>query len=83
MLRIKVLGPGCPNCKKVESVTRMAVEQMDVQAEIEKITDYNRIMSYDILSTPGLVINDKVVCSGRIPTPAEVSTWLADAAQAV
>lgn len=79
MLSIKVLGPGCPNCKKVEAVAQQAVNSLGVQAEIVKVTDYGKIMEYNILSTPGLVINEKVVCAGRIPTPAEVTTWLADA----
>lgn len=82
MLTIKVLGPGCPNCKKVESIVRQAVQMMGLQAEIIKVADYNQIMNYNILSTPGLVINEKVVCAGRIPSPAEVSTWLADAEMA-
>jgi small redox-active disulfide protein 2 len=79
MLTIKVLGPGCPNCKKVEAISRQAAEIMGVEAEFIKITNYNDIMSFDILRTPGLVINDKVVCSGRIPSTAEVSNWLAEA----
>lgn len=79
MLTIKVLGSGCPNCKKVEAITRQAVEALGVQAEIIKVTEYPKILEYNLLSTPGLVINEKVVCSGRIPTPAEVTTWLADA----
>ena len=80
MLTIKILGSGCPNCKKVESIARKTVETMGIQAEFIKITDYNQILTYDILSTPGLVINEKIVCSGRIPSPAEVTTWVADAA---
>ncbi len=79
MLIIKILGTGCPNCKKLEVVARQAVDLTGVEAEILKVTDIADIMAYDILSTPGLVINEKVVSSGRIPSPAEVSTWLADA----
>jgi len=79
MLTIKVLGSGCPNCKKVEAIAHQAVDGLHLQAEIIKVTDYNKIMEYNILSTPGLVINEKVVCAGRIPSTAEVTTWLADA----
>ncbi len=79
MLTIKVLGTGCPNCKKLEGVTRQAVDMTGVQAEILKVTDYAEIMEYAILSTPCLVVNGKVVSSGGIPSPAEVSSWLADA----
>jgi len=79
MLKIKVLGVGCANCKKVEEVTRQALTYMSLQAEIIKVTDHAEIMNYPILSTPGLVINEKLVCSGRIPSQAELTTWLADA----
>jgi len=79
MLTIKILGSGCANCKRLEQIARKVVTEMSLDANVIKVTDYNDIMAYSILSTPGLVVNEKVVCSGRIPTPAEVTTWLADA----
>jgi len=80
MLTIKVLGPGCANCQKVEAIARQAAINLGVEAQIVKVTDYAEITKFPILSTPGLVINEKVVCSGRIPTPSEVISWLANAA---
>jgi small redox-active disulfide protein 2 len=79
MLTIKVLGPGCQNCKNVEAVARKAAENFGIQAEFVKITDWEEIKKYPIMYTPGLVINEKLVSAGRIPTEAEVMTWLADA----
>jgi small redox-active disulfide protein 2 len=79
MLTIKVLGPGCDNCKKVETVARKAVFNLGIEAEVIKVTDWTEIKKYPILSTPGLVINEKLVCGGRIPNEAEVTTWLANA----
>jgi len=82
MLTIKVLGSGCANCKRVEQITRKVIEEMAVEADVVKVTDYNDIMAYNILSTPGLVINEKVVSAGRIPTPAEVTTFIVNALEA-
>jgi small redox-active disulfide protein 2 len=79
MINIKVLGSGCANCKRVEQIANKVVAEMALEAEVIKVTDYADITAYNILSTPGLVVNEKVVCTGRIPTPAEVTTWLADA----
>ena len=80
MLSIKVLGPGCANCKSVEKVVQKAVATLALEASVEKITQIQDIMKYSILATPGLVINEKVVCAGRVPNEAEVSTWLSNAA---
>jgi small redox-active disulfide protein 2 len=79
MLHIKVLGSGCENCKKVEAIARQAVGNMGMQAEIIKVTNWDEIKKYPILATPGLVINEKLVCAGRIPNEAEVTTWLVNA----
>ena len=79
MLNIKVLGPGCENCGKVEAVARHAITQLGLEAHIEKITNPIEIKRYPILATPGLVINEKLVCAGRIPNEAEVTTWLTSA----
>jgi small redox-active disulfide protein 2 len=83
MLTIKVLGSGCANCKRVEQTVRKVVEDMSLEAEIIKVTEYPDIMKYNIMSTPGLVINEKVVSTGRIPTSAEVTTWLTNALETV
>ncbi|PWH12953.1 MAG: thioredoxin family protein [Anaerolineae bacterium] len=79
MITVKILGSGCANCKKVEGIVRKVISEMGFDAEVVKVTDYAEIMQYPILSTPGLVINEKLVCFGRIPSQAEVTTWLADA----
>ncbi len=79
MLTIKVLGSGCANCKRVEQIAHKVVTEMGIEAEVIKVTEYPEIMKYNVLSTPGLVINEKLVSTGRIPTPAEVTTWLANA----
>jgi small redox-active disulfide protein 2 len=82
MLTIKVLGPGCDNCKKVEAVARRATVNMGMDATFVKVTEWTEIMKYPILATPGLVINEKLVCGGRIPSEAEVTSWLANAVMA-
>ena len=79
MLTLKILGSGCANCRKLEAVAREAATAAGVQAEFVKVTDMKAIMAYDLMSTPGLVVNDKLVSSGRIPTQAEVRQWMAAA----
>ncbi|MCK7468834.1 MAG: MTH895/ArsE family thioredoxin-like protein [Desulfosudis oleivorans] len=77
MKTVKILGSGCANCKKLEAVAREAATSAGIEAEFVKVTDMKAIMAYDLLATPGLVIDDKLVSSGRIPTQAEVRQWLA------
>lgn len=79
MLNIQVLGSGCPNCQRLEKVAKQAIQQMGVEAEVEKVTSHEAIMAAGVLSTPGLVINEQVVSSGRIPALEEIVSWLADA----
>lgn len=77
MLTVKILGSGCANCRKLEAVAREAAARANIAAEFVKVTDMTDILAYDILSTPGLVIDGKVVSTGRIPTVAEVEGWMA------
>ena len=79
MLTVKILGSGCANCKRLEQLAQSVVKELDVEVSIEKVTDYAEIMRYPILSTPGLVIDEKLVSAGRIPSQAEVTTWITTA----
>ncbi len=76
MLTVKILGSGCANCRKLETVAREAATEAGIEAEFVKITDMQAITAYDLLSTPGLVVNEKLVASGRIPSKADVQGWL-------
>ncbi len=79
MLNIKVLGSGCKNCINLEKLCREVVDENRIDAVVEKVTDYKEIMSYGILSTPGLVVNGKVVLSGKLPTKSTLTHWLINA----
>ncbi len=79
MLNIKVLGSGCANCINLEKLCSEVVSENSIDAEIEKVTDYKEIMSYGIMSTPGLVVNGKVVLSGKLPTKSTLTHWLINA----
>ncbi len=78
-MEIKVLGPGCPRCGELERRTKNALAELDVAADVEKVSDIKKIMEYGILSTPGLVIDGKVKASGRIPRPEEIKAWILEA----
>ncbi len=79
MLSIKVLGSGCENCKKLEALSRQAVASLGIEAQVIKVTDHTEIMKYHVLSTPGLVMNEKLVCAGRVPSEAEITTFITTA----
>jgi len=76
-VNIKILGSGCANCVNLERVTREAVAELGLDAEFEKVTEYADIASYGIMRTPGLVVDDQVLLSGRVPTAAQVRDLLA------
>jgi small redox-active disulfide protein 2 len=76
---IKILGPGCPNCHKLEALAHEAANELGIDAQFEKVSDMAAIAQYAILHTPGLVVNGRVVASGHIPTKAEIKTWLTEA----
>lgn len=75
-MEIKVLGPGCARCKALDRATRKAVEEMNIDATVEKIEDMQQIMEYAIMRTPALVINEKVVISGQVLNVSEVKELL-------
>lgn len=75
-MEIRILGPGCPRCHEVEKRTMNALAELEVAADIQKITDFKKIAEYRIIGTPGLVINGKVKCYGRIPSTDEIKGWI-------
>ena len=72
MKNIKILGTGCPNCKRVTALVEEAVKETGVDATIEKVEDIMDIMKYNVLSTPALVINEEITIKGRVPSKSEV-----------
>ena len=78
-MTIKVLGPGCANCRRLEIQTRRALEALGQEADVVKVQDIESIMAYGILRTPGLVVDEHVVSSGRVPSVSEITTMISDA----
>ena len=76
-MEIKVYGPGCARCKETEQIVKAAVQEAGSSATVEKISDLTQMMAHGIMSTPAVAIDDKVVCSGRIPSKSEVMGWIA------
>jgi len=80
MIEIKILGTGCPKCRRLEQLAAEALEEVGIEeTTITKVTHMRKIMEYPIVSTPGLVINEEIKCSGRLPRKAEVVAWLQEA----
>ena len=76
MKTIKILGTGCPNCKRTEAVVKTVAEELKIDVNIVKVEDIQDIMAYDIMSTPAVVIDEKVVIKGRVPSFDEIKTLL-------
>lgn len=76
VMKIKILGTGCTKCKTLETATRLAVEELGIDADVSKVEDIVEIMNYGVMRTPGLVINEKVVLSGRVPSNSELKEIL-------
>ena len=75
-MEIRILGPGCPRCHEVEKRTINALADLNLGADVQKISDFKKMMEYRIMGTPALVINGKVKCYGRIPSVAEIKEWV-------
>ena len=80
MINIKVVGPGCGNCQRLEALCREAVAENGIVANIEKVTDISKFADLGIMLTPGLIINGKVVVSGKIPVKSTLAHWIQEAA---
>ena len=78
-MKIKILGTGCAKCHQLEQTARQVVKELAVNASIEEVKDLKKIMEYPILTTPALVVNEELVCSGRIPSKSEVTQFIINA----
>ena len=81
MLNIKVVGPGCMNCQKLADMCKEIIEEHQIEAELEKITDINKFADLGILMTPGLLLNNTVVVSGKLPTKSTLTHWIMESSK--
>lgn len=75
-MNIKILGSGCPNCRKLEANAKIAVQELGLEATFEKVTDFKDITGYGVMSTPGLVVDEKVVSYGKVISPKDIMKLL-------
>ena len=80
-MQIKVFGPGCPRCKKTEENAVEALKELNLEAELVKVSDLQEIMSHGIMMTPGLAIDEEVVSTGKIPSVEEIKEWISKKAR--
>ncbi len=78
-MKVKILGTGCTKCQQLGKTTKEVVKELGIEATVEEVKDIKKIVEYAILMTPGLVINEEVVCAGRVPTKAELTHLIANA----
>ena len=75
-MNVKILGPGCSRCHQLGQVVRDVVSELAIDASVEEVKDVKKIMSYSVVMTPGLVVNEELVCSGKVPSKAEVTQMI-------
>ncbi|WP_300787223.1 thioredoxin family protein [uncultured Desulfovibrio sp.] len=80
-MNIKILGPGCARCHETEALVRAVAEETGCTADVEKVTDFREMLQLGVMTTPAVLVDDRVMCSGRMPTREEVRDWLAGAGQ--
>ncbi|MCC6175757.1 MAG: TM0996/MTH895 family glutaredoxin-like protein [Chloroflexi bacterium] len=73
---VKILGTGCSNCQRLEKLAHEAASEVGIEPDFEKVTELPAIMAYGVMSTPGLVVDERVVSSGRVPSRTEIAGWL-------
>jgi len=78
-MNIKILGTGCAKCHALQKTASEAVKELGIDATVEEVKDFNKILAYNVLITPGLVINEQVVSSGKVPTKAEITQLIINA----
>ncbi|MDI6902969.1 MAG: thioredoxin family protein [Methanocellales archaeon] len=75
-MKIEVLGPGCPRCEMVKRNVKEALKELGIDADVEKVSDFAKMMEYGIMMTPALIIDNEIKCQGRIPSAEEIKEWL-------